>query len=72
VLFRVARSLKVRTVDAGAPAGETAVIAAGETVRLVPVFATAATAHVFWHDRAYTVEREVFLQNSSPLGPAPD
>ena len=64
--------MTVRTVDTGAPAGETAVIAAGEMVRLVPEFATTATAHVIWNDRAYTVEREVFLQSSSPLGPAPD
>jgi hypothetical protein len=72
VLFRVARGLRVRLADADTSAGETVTIAAGELVRLVPEFATAATAHVIWKDRSCAVEREVFLQSSSPVGPAPD
>jgi hypothetical protein len=47
-------------------------IAAGEMVRLVPEYATTATAHVIWQERHFAVERETFLQGCSPLGPAPD
>jgi hypothetical protein len=48
------------------------VIAAGEVVRLAPQFDTGASAHVIWKKRHFAVDRGLFLQRSTPIGPAPD
>jgi hypothetical protein len=69
VLFRVARGLTVRPTEDGASA---VVIAAGEVVQLAPQFDTGASAHVIWKKRHFAVDRGLFLQRSSPIGPAPD